>query len=155
MPGDLCIVCGNSRKKAPELSFHRFPTNPVKRSLWLQVFELVVKPYSTRVCFRHFMNGGPNNGPQANIGRQFASPIKKRSDRTTQAIERQRTKRIQEVKSILFTSSAEGSSLSSALSPLPTVIELPAESMTTDTEPMTASIGEQLLDNYQVIDLHY
>ena len=103
MPGDSCIVCGNSRKKAPHLSYHRFPTNPVKRSQWLRVFELdpeEVKPH-TRVCSCHFMNGDPKNGPQANIGRRFASPVKKGSDRTTRAIERQQTKRNLEVQSIL------------------------------------------------------
>ena len=61
MPGDSCVVCGNSRKKAPKLSYHRFPTNQAKRSQWLRVFQLdpeVVKPH-TRVCSRHFMNGDP------------------------------------------------------------------------------------------------
>ena len=91
MPGDLCIVCGNSCKKAPKLSCHRFPTNQAKRAQWLRIFQLdpeVVKPHA-RVCSRRFMNGDPINDPQANIGRRFASPIKKRSDRTTKAIERQ------------------------------------------------------------------
>ena len=54
-------------------------TNPVKHSQWLRVFELdpeEVKPH-TRVCSCYFMNGDPKNGQQANIGRQFASPVKK------------------------------------------------------------------------------
>ena len=163
MPGDSCIVCGNTRKKAPQLSYHRFPANPVKRSQWIRVFELdpeAIKPH-TRVCSRHFMNGDPNNDPQANIGRRFASPIKKGSDRTTRAIGRKQTKRNLEVQSILTanSNSASGSSSSttvegtSALGQLPTVTESPAEAMATDAEPMTALVGEQLLDNYQVIDL--
>ena len=159
MPGDSCIVCGNSRKKAPQLSYHRFPTNQAKRSQWLRVFELdpeVVKPH-TRVCSRHFMNGDPKNDPQANIGRRFASPIKKGSDRTTRAIERQHARRNLEMQSILTAnSSASGSSSSSstsALAHLPTVTESPAEAMEKDAEPMTALVGEQLLDDYQVIDL--
>ena len=48
------------------------------------------------------MNGDPKNGPQANIGRRFASPVKKGSDRTTRAIERQQTWRNLEVQSILI-----------------------------------------------------
>ena len=47
MPGDACIVCGNNRKKAPELSYHRFPSDPGKRVLWLQalhISEEQVKP---------------------------------------------------------------------------------------------------------------
>ena len=48
MPGDSCIICGNSCKKAPHLSYHRFPTNPVKCFQWLRVFKLdpeAVKPH--------------------------------------------------------------------------------------------------------------
>ena len=165
MPGDSCVVCGNSRKKAPKLSYHRFPTNQAKRSQWLRVFQLdpeVVKPH-TRVCSRHFKNGDPINDPQANIGRRFASPIKKGSDRTTRAIERQRTKRNLEVQSLLTASnSASESSTSSSRvlcssntsdDHLPAVTESPAEAMERDEEPMTALVGEQLLGDYQVIDL--
>ena len=170
MPGDSCVVCGNSRKKAPKLSYHRFPTNQVKRSQWLRVFQLdpeVVKPH-TRVCSRHFMNGDPINDPQANIGRRFASPIKKGSDRTTRAIERQCTKRNLEIQSLLTASSlANGSSSDSSMSSsrvlcsssntsddhLPAVTKSPAEAMERDEEPMTALVGEQLLGDYQVIDL--
>ena len=57
MPGDLCLVCGNYRKNNPQLSFHRFPTDPARRSLWVRVFELdpeAVKPHH-RVCSRHFL----------------------------------------------------------------------------------------------------
>ena len=161
MPGDSCIVCGNSRKKAPHLSYHRFPTNPVKRSQWLRVFELdpeEVKPH-TRVCSRHFMNGDPKNGPQANIGRRFASPVKKGSDRTTRAIERQQTKRNLEVQSILSGDnsvsggSGDPSSRISCLPQLQTVTESSVETAPTDSEPMTVLVGEQLLDDYRVIDL--
>lgn len=116
------------------------------------------------------MNGDPINDPQANIGRQFASPIKKGSDRTTRAIERQRTKRNLEVQSLLtVNSSASGSSGESSSSSrvlcsssntsilahdhLPTITESPAEAIKRVEEPMTALVGEQLLDDYQVIDL--
>ena len=158
MPGDSCIVCGNSRKKAPHPSYHRFPTNPVKRSQWLRVFELdpeAVKPH-TRVCSRHFMNGDPKNDPQANIGRRFASPVKNGSDRTTRAIERQQTRRNLEVRLILSSDDASGSSADQSVSnlpELPTVTESSAEAISTDAEPMTVLVGEQLLDDYQVIDL--
>ena len=121
MPGDSCVVCGNSRKKAPKLSYHRFPTNQAKRSQWLRVFQLdpeVVKPH-TRVCSRHFMNGDPINDPQANIGRRFASPIKKGSDRITRAIERQRTKRNLEVQSLLTASNSASESSTSSMQSSP------------------------------------
>ena len=57
MPGDLSLVCGNYRKNNPQLFFHRFPTDPARRSLWVRVFELdpeAVKPHH-RVCSRHFL----------------------------------------------------------------------------------------------------
>ena len=115
----------------------------------------MVKPHTT-VCSLHFMNGDPINEPQASIGRRFASPIKKGSDRTTRAIERQRTKKNLEVQLFLTASnSASGSSNESSSSSrvlcsssLPTVTESPAEAMERDEEPMTAFVGEQLLDDY-------
>ena len=117
MPGDSCVVCGNSHKKAPKLPYHRFPTNHVKCSQWLWIFQLdpeMVKPH-TRVCSCHLLNGNWINDPQANVGRQFASLIKKGSDRTMKAIERQWTKRNLEVQSLLTTSSsASGSSSESS-----------------------------------------
>ena len=63
------------------------------------------------------MNGDPKNDPQANIGRRFASPVKKGSDRATSAIERQQVKRNLEVKSSLIAnSSVSGSNSSSSTS---------------------------------------
>ena len=50
-------------------------------------------------------------------------------------------------------SNSGSSTGTSAVGQLPTVIKLSTETMATDTEPMTALMGEQLLDNYQVIDL--
>ena len=79
MPGDLCLVCGNYRKNNPSS------------------IE-AVKPHH-KVCSRHFFNGDPKNGPQPHIGRQFASPIKKGSDRSARAIGRQQVRRIQELQS--------------------------------------------------------
>ena len=100
------------------------------------------------------MNGDPKNDPQAIIGRRLAS---KGSDKTTRAIERQQTKRNLEVQSILSpNNSAGGGSVDSSVSTLPqlpTVTESSAETMATDAEPMTVLVGEQLLDDYQVINL--
>ena len=80
MPGDFCILCGNSRLKkgdSSRLSYHRFPKNLEKRTQWLRAFQLsadVIKDHS-RVCSRHFYGGDPKNGPDPNVGRKFASPI--------------------------------------------------------------------------------
>ena len=40
MPGDACVVCGNSRRKAPQLSYHCFPSGPERHAIWLQAFQL-------------------------------------------------------------------------------------------------------------------
>ena len=164
MPGDVCLVCGNYRKNNPQLSFHRFPTDPARRSLWVKVFELdpeAVKPHH-RVCSRHFFNGDPKYGPQPHIGRRFASPIKKASDRSARAIGRQQVRRIQELQSTSSSTSygscsgnsSTSDSASASTSSLP---QLPAvhgaESTTIEVEPMTVSVGEQLIDNYQVTEL--
>ena len=146
MPGDLCLVCGNYRKNNLQLSFHRFPTDPARRSLWVRVFELdpeAVKPHH-RVCSRHFFNGDPKNGPQPHIGRRFVSPIKKGSDRSARAIGRQQVRRIQELQSASSSASygsgnsSTSDSASTSTSSLP---QLPAvhgaESTTIEVEPMT------------------
>ena len=101
MPGDVYLVCGSYHKNNPQLSFHRFPTDLVRHSLWVRVFELdpeAVKPHH-RVCSRHFLNGDPKNGPQPHIGRRLTSPIKKGSDKSAKAIGRQQVQRIQELQS--------------------------------------------------------
>ena len=36
MPGDTCVVCGNTRASDPGVSFHRFPSNSEKRAVWLR-----------------------------------------------------------------------------------------------------------------------
>ena len=47
MPGDACVVCENTRKKAPQLSYHRFPSDRVRRALWLQTFQLAEEQVGT------------------------------------------------------------------------------------------------------------
>ena len=160
MPGDLCVVCGNYRKHNPQLSFHRFPSDLAKRSLWVRVFELdpeAVKPHH-RVCSRHFFNGDPKNGPQPHIGRRFASPVKKGSDRSARAIERQQVRKLQELQSASTKSYGSGySSSSSASTNTSSFPQLSTgddgESTTNEPELMTVSVGEQLIDNYQVTEL--
>ena len=98
MPGDACIVCGNSRKKEPLLSYHRFPSNPEKRAMWireLQLSEDQLMVYS-RVCSRHFPGGDTRNKPDLSLGKRFGSPIKKGAPRTKRANLRQYNKDLQE-----------------------------------------------------------
>ena len=98
MPGDACIVCGNSRKKQPELKYHRIPSDPEKRALWLQVFNISagsIKPHH-RICSWHFKDGNPNNKPEVNIGKKFASPIKKGTLRAQRAELREKARENQQ-----------------------------------------------------------
>ena len=75
MPGDTCLACGNNRSSNKGAYFHRFPSNPERRNVWLRVFQLSesdVKSYS-RVCSRHFPDGDVKKDPQVNLGERFAS----------------------------------------------------------------------------------
>ena len=40
MPGDMCVVCGNTRVKDPSVSMHCFPQDKTKRLRWLKALEL-------------------------------------------------------------------------------------------------------------------
>ena len=139
MPGDACIVCGNNRKKAPELSYHRFPSDPGKRVLWLQalhISEEQVKPHY-RVCSRHFRNGDPLKGPDMCLGKRFASPVKKGAPRTKRAKQRQQATPIDP------SSSSSSRSVTPLLCSSPPPLDF----------PLTALAGEQLEDDYQVHEL--
>ena len=40
MTGQRCVVCGNTSKRDPNCSFHRFPSSLAKRTHWLQILEI-------------------------------------------------------------------------------------------------------------------
>ena len=87
MPGDMCTVCRNFRVKAPELSHHRFPTNPAKCARWLSVFQLSKADLKLhyQVCSRRFSGGDVQNAPEVGVGQWFISPVKKGTARTKRA----------------------------------------------------------------------
>ena len=78
MTGHHWRVCGNTKAKDSSVTFHRIPKEPEKRALWIKCFDLVedIKE-STRVCCRHFPNGNVQQAPSINVGKCFASPMKK------------------------------------------------------------------------------
>ena len=57
MPGDSCIVCGNSCIKDCRASFHRFPSDPACRSVWMQIFKLdeTGEILQHSLLYRHFL----------------------------------------------------------------------------------------------------
>ena len=101
MPGEMCIVCKNSRVKFPGLTYHRFPANPERRAKWLSVFQLLeaeLKPH-TRVCC-HFPGGDAQKDPEISVGKWFASPIKKEAPKTKIVNRRQQEKGFRETCSV-------------------------------------------------------
>ena len=149
MPGDSCIVCGNSRAKTPQLSFHRFPSDPQRRSEWLEVFQLredQVKPHH-RVCSRHFPGGNPHNKPDLSLGKRFASPVKKGCPRTKRAKQREAARE-------LATLQAESTRSANELLPRTSAVESEeANQNSAGSTPMVVPIGEQLQHDYQVYEL--
>ena len=81
MPGDFCILYGNSRLKATadrQVAYHR---NKEKLDLWLQAYQLSAEQMKShsRVCSQHFRGGDPKKPTL--LGRRFASPTKKDAPR--------------------------------------------------------------------------
>ena len=141
MPGDRCVVCGNSKAKDPSISMHRFPSDAKKKQRWCEIFDMSyddVKAYH-RVCSRHFKDGNVQNGPDRTLGKHFASPKKPWTARSQRAKQRDVTRTAQ----ALFSSTPKASEVPSA-SPTPTL---------TSESPMTVSMGESLITDYQVHEL--
>ena len=59
---------------------------------------LLLKPNS-RVCARHFPGGGVTKDPQANLGKRFTSPIKKKLPRAKRVRRRDNTKSLTDLMS--------------------------------------------------------
>ena len=79
MPGDTCVVCGNTRVKDPSISMHCFPQDKTKRLRWLKALGLKDDDVGShhRVCSRHFPEGDTkSHDPQLSLGKKFASPKK-------------------------------------------------------------------------------
>ena len=72
--------------KGSEASFHRLPSDPVRRGSWLAAFglesQLKAQP---RVCCRQFRDGNDKNEPIVSLGKRFASPVKRQNSRAKRA----------------------------------------------------------------------
>ena len=147
MPGNTCLVCGHTRVKDPNVSFHRFSSSSdqARRELWLRVFKLTgeqVKAHS-RVWSRHFPRADPRNDPEMNIGKRFASPRKKGVRRAKRAKIREARKQLTILKSP-SPSNSRCSTPATATSPAPSLDQ---------ERSFTTGIGEQLFTGYQVHEL--
>ena len=87
MPGDQCILVGNTRHKDKSVSLHRLPRKEPKRGRWLEALDLLEEDLKDfhRVCSRHFLDGDATKDPQLNLGKQFASPKKRWTSRAKRA----------------------------------------------------------------------
>ena len=90
MPGDQCIVCGNTRHKDNSVSLHRLPRKEPKQGRWLEALDLVEEDLKDfhRGYSKHFLDGDAMKDPQLNLGKQFASPKKRWTSRAKQAQKR-------------------------------------------------------------------
>ena len=90
MPGDQCIMCGNTRHKDKSVSLHRLTRKEPNRGRWLEALDLVEEDLKNfyRVCSRHFLDGVATKDPQLNLGKQFASPKKRCTSRAKWAQKR-------------------------------------------------------------------
>ena len=151
MPGDYCIVCGNTPAKDPDMSFHRFPLKgDPKRKVWLCEFGLdddQVKSYS-QICLSHFPDSNISNNPQKNLGKRFASPRKKGLPRSECAKWREAKKQL----FALLKPPTPSSSRSTTPALDTTLISSTASAL--DLDPaLTVGVGEQLCSEYQVHEL--
>ena len=154
------MVATTTYKHNSQLQFQRFPTDLSKHSLWVRVFALnaeTVKPYHRvvlgtltvilKIVLSHILEGS------------LLPHIKKGSDRSTRAIGILQVWKIQELQSASsFKSYGSGNFLSnsaltntSSFPQLSTVDD--AESTTTKLRSITVSVGEKLIDDYQVTEL--
>ncbi len=147
MPGDTCIVCGNTRAKDKSVSMHHFPRDEARRQRWIEALDLndlVIKDYN-RVCSRHFPNADAKNDPQLTLGKRFASPKKHWTGRAKRAKKREETARQLSFSPPLV-------SPSSSRSPTP-VVYTSASPTPPQVQAMVTSVGEQLDTDYHVYEL--
>ena len=150
MPGDTCIVCGNTRAKDPSVSMHRFPTERTKKQRWLKALKLTDDDVAShhRICSRHFPEGdAKSHDPQLNLGKRFASPKKRWTDRA------ERSRRREAARSLFSEGSHSKTSATDAMVPPPGSISANDGEVVEEYPLMVAEVGEQLETDYQLHEL--
>ena len=103
---------------------------------------LLLKPNS-RVCARHFPGGDVTKDPQANLGKRFASPIKKKLPRAKRVRHRDSTKSLTDLMSA-----------STDVTNSTIIEEEPGDEQQEDEQStLTTLVGDQLCTDYQVYEL--
>ncbi len=147
MTGQRCAVCGNTKVKDPNVSFHRVPKNPSKRAEWLKVLQLQADSFkpSTRVCSRHFPDGDPDKPPSLTLGKRLGSPPK-------QGSRAKRAKVREEQRYLQFHSKTPDHDTPSR-SVTPSVASSGTRPVSSQPQFKVAQAGEQLETNYLVHEL--
>ena len=155
MPGDICIVCANTRKKDPSVSMHRFPKEKTKRLHWLKALGLKDDDIGRhhRVCSRHFPGGdAQSHDPQLSLGKRFASPRKRWTGRAQRAKRREAARNLfSEERTSAQNPSSSGST--SAKDDDATVSANDDEAVVEERPLLVAQVGEQLETEYQLHEL--
>jgi hypothetical protein len=117
MPGHTCVVCGSTPTKDTEASFHRLPSDPVRRGSLLAAFRLEESQLKAQslVCCRHFRGGNAKNEPIVSLGKIFASPVKRQNSRAKKAKTRESMREYSDLRMKL-----ENESSSSSVTPCTT-----------------------------------
>ena len=89
MPGDICVVCGNTRAKDKSVSMHHFPQDKAKRQRWIEALGLQDIVIKDHLCSRHFPNADARNDPQLTLSKRFASPKKQWTGRAKRTKKRE------------------------------------------------------------------
>lgn len=74
------------------MRMHRFPSNPVRRQLWLTGLNLKESDVKShyKICSQHFLLGDASMVPSVSLGEKFVSPKRPASSRAKRAIKQQR-----------------------------------------------------------------
>ena len=148
MVGHRCTVCDNTSHLDPDCSFHRFPSHLSTRLRWVQV--LGINKSNLRkdfcICSSHFPTGDIAKGPKSNLGKRFASPIKRKLPRVNRAKRRDLVKDISAaVPTVSGTMSTAAGSVNS------TDTNRPVDGSV--AQSLTTIVGEQLCSDYGVHEL--
>ena len=129
-------------------SMFRFPSkNATKREQWLTAVGLKVADITKhwRICSRHFLNGDSNQIPSIEVGARYCSP--KKSERVKRLF-------MSSPISIPSKRSALSCSITPSVSSGPSCSsENAQQSDPSESDSLTASIGEPLLSDYAVHEL--
>ena len=152
-----CICCGHVKGKGGKVAMfclpmdktrrHRLPMDKTRRQQWINALNLTEEEVNehTRVCSRHFLHGDSSNTPSLDFGKCFASPKKLNTERSRRVLKRARCS--------VSTSSLTATPASSCAPSMSVSTLSPELGSTTEDEPMSVAVGEQLLSDYGVHEL--